>query len=229
MRYAFRPAAVSIRPMRVYFNCFVCKAGKLDDDFKKLFNFIHQQHARRKRIRLLECRHQVLGPLPVEWTPTLSPEHVTCKPFSDTPNPYGMRRRNKGNYEPYNTNNGENHCILAKYVTRWVRWTRAGLGELDRARNVLHDPDRKHQPLSFQWVTRVGSRGDEKKCKEISASALCASSLRRHRGGSATWEIGHRLAAGVSVCPTRRTLRRSLRAARDERSAPDCDAGFLPC
>jgi hypothetical protein len=35
-----------------------------------------------------------------------------------------MRRRNKGNYEPYNTNNGENHCILAKYVTRWVRWTR---------------------------------------------------------------------------------------------------------
>jgi hypothetical protein len=127
MRYAFRPAAVSIRPMRVYFNCFVCKAGKLDDDFKKLFNFIHQQHARRKRIRLLECRHQVLGPLRVEWTPTLSPEHVTCKPFSETPNPYGMRRRNNGNYEPYNTNNGENHCILAKYVTRWVRWTRAGL------------------------------------------------------------------------------------------------------
>jgi hypothetical protein len=36
MRYAFRPGAVSIRPMRVYFNCFVCKAGKLDDDFKKL-------------------------------------------------------------------------------------------------------------------------------------------------------------------------------------------------
>jgi hypothetical protein len=110
VRYAFRPAAVSIRPMRVYFNCFVCKAGKLDDDFKKLFNFIHQQHARRKRIRLLGCRHQALGPLPVEWTPTLAPEHVTCKPFSDTPNPYGMRRRNKGNYEPYNTNNGENHC-----------------------------------------------------------------------------------------------------------------------
>ena len=101
------------------FNCFVCKAGKLDDDFKKLFNFIHQQHARRKRIRLLECRHQVLGSLPVEWTPTLSPEHVTCKPFSDTPNPYGMRRRNRGDYEPYSTNNGENHCILAKYVTRW--------------------------------------------------------------------------------------------------------------
>jgi hypothetical protein len=74
-----------------------------------------------------KCRHQVLGPLPVGWTPTLSPEHVTCKPFSDTPNPYGMRRRNKGTYEPYNTNNGENHCILAKYVTRWVRWTRAGL------------------------------------------------------------------------------------------------------
>jgi hypothetical protein len=122
VRYAFRPAAVSIRPMRVYFNCFVCKAGKLDDGFKKLFNFIHQQHARRKRIRLLGCRHQALGPLPVEWTPTLAPEHVTCKPFSDTPNPYGMRRRNKGNYEPYNTNNGENHCILAKYVTRWVRW-----------------------------------------------------------------------------------------------------------
>jgi hypothetical protein len=56
MRYAFRPGAVSIRPMRVCFNCFVCKAGKLDDDFKKLFNFTHQQHARRKRIRLLECR-----------------------------------------------------------------------------------------------------------------------------------------------------------------------------
>jgi hypothetical protein len=53
-------------------------------------------------------------------------------PFSDTPNPYGMRRRNKGNYEPYNTNDGENHCILRKYVTRWVRWTRAGLAELDR-------------------------------------------------------------------------------------------------
>jgi hypothetical protein len=53
----------------------------------------------------------------VEWTPTLSPEHVTCKPFSDTPNPYGVRRRNGGNYEPYNTNNGENHCILAKYVS----------------------------------------------------------------------------------------------------------------
>ena len=149
----------------------------------------------------------MLGPLPVEWTPTLSPEHVTCKPFSDTPNPYGMRRRNNGNYEPYNTNNGENHCILAKYVTRWVRWTRAGpgfdsetpltpmsatvssprlfafmmcsqsklvsgAGQLVRPfRNVLHDPDRKHQPLSFQWVTRVGSRGEEKKCKEISASA----------------------------------------------------------
>ena len=44
-----------------------------------------------------------------------------------------MRRRNKGNYEPYNTDDGENHCILAKYVTRWVRWTRAGLAELDRA------------------------------------------------------------------------------------------------
>jgi len=116
MRYAFRPAAVSIRPMRVYFNCFVCNAEKLDDDFKKLFNFIHQQHAPRKRIRLLECRHQVLGPLPVEWTPTLSSEHVTCKPFSDTPNPYGMRRRNKGTYEPYNTNNGENHCILANPI-----------------------------------------------------------------------------------------------------------------
>jgi hypothetical protein len=40
-----------------------------------------------------------------------------------------MRRRNKGNYEPYNTDNGENHCILAKYVTRWLRCTRAGLGE----------------------------------------------------------------------------------------------------
>jgi hypothetical protein len=65
MRYAFRPAAVSIRPMRVYFNCFVCKAGKLDDDFKKLFNFIHQQHARRKRIRLLECRHQ--GSVHFQW------------------------------------------------------------------------------------------------------------------------------------------------------------------
>jgi hypothetical protein len=75
---------------------------------------IHQQHARRKRIRLLECRHQVLGPLPVQWTPTLSPEHVTCKPFSDTPNPYGMRRHNKGTYEPYKTNNGENHCILSE-------------------------------------------------------------------------------------------------------------------
>ena len=45
-----------------------------------------------------------------------------------------MRRRNKGTYEPYNTNNGENHCILAKYVTRWVRWTRAGLGETSRPR-----------------------------------------------------------------------------------------------
>jgi hypothetical protein len=92
---------------------------------------------------------------------------------------------------------------------------------------VVHDPGRKHQPLSFQWVTRVGSRGEEKKCKEISASALCASSPRRHRGGSATWEIGHRLAAGVSVCLTRRTLRRSLRAARDQRSAPGCDAACL--
>jgi hypothetical protein len=30
-----------------------------------------------------------------------------------------MRRRNTGNYEPYNTNNAENHCIPAKYVTRW--------------------------------------------------------------------------------------------------------------
>jgi hypothetical protein len=44
-----------------------------------------------------------------------------------------MRRRNNGNHEPGNTNNGENHCILAKYATHWVRWTRAGLGELDRA------------------------------------------------------------------------------------------------
>ena len=130
--------------MQVYFNCFVCKAGKLDDDFKKLSNFIQQQHARRKRIRLLECRHQVPGPLPVEWTPTLSPEHVACKPFSDTPNPYGMRRRNKGTYESYNTNNGENHCILARKV-KWFRelvswFARSGMSCMIRAASVNHYP-----------------------------------------------------------------------------------------
>jgi hypothetical protein len=27
-----------------------------------------------------------------------------------------MRRRNKGTYEPYNTNNGENHSILANPI-----------------------------------------------------------------------------------------------------------------
>ena len=43
--YAYRSAAVSIRPIRVYFNCFVSRAGKLEDDFKELFNFTHQQQA----------------------------------------------------------------------------------------------------------------------------------------------------------------------------------------
>ena len=68
MRYAFRPAAVSIRPMRVYFALCV-RRGSSRMISKSFFNFIHQQHARHKRIGLLECRHQVLGPLPVEWTP----------------------------------------------------------------------------------------------------------------------------------------------------------------
>jgi hypothetical protein len=110
-----------------------------------------------------------------------------------------MRRRNKGNYEPYNTNNGENHCYsgevrhplgaldepLAKdrsYVMGFDSETPltpmsatasrprffafmmcsqskmvSGAGWLVRPfRNVLHDLGRKHQPLPFQWVTRVG-------------------------------------------------------------------------
>ena len=36
-----------------------------------------------------------------------------------------MRRRNKGTYEPYNTNNGENHC--------YSREVRHPLGALDTA------------------------------------------------------------------------------------------------
>jgi hypothetical protein len=136
-----------------------------------------------------------------------------------------MRRRNKGNYEPYNTNNGENHCYSGE-----VRHPLGALDEpLAKDRSYVMGFDSEtpltpmsatasrprffafmmcsqskmarelvssgmwcmiraasHQPLSFQWVTRVGSRGEEKKCKEISASALCASSPRRHRGGSAT-------------------------------------------
>ena len=90
-----------------------------------------------------------------------------------------MRRRSQGTYEPYNTNNGENHCY-SREVRRppgaldtaapKVKWFRE-LVSVRPFRNVLHDPGRQHQPLSFQWVTRVGSRGEEKKCKEI--SALC--------------------------------------------------------
>jgi hypothetical protein len=198
--------------MQVYFNCFVCKAGKLDDDFKKLSNFIQQQHARRKRIRLLECRHQVPGPLPVEWTPTLSPEHVACKPFSDTPNPYGMRRRNKGTYESYNTNNGENHCILARKV-KWFRelvswFARSGMCCMIRAASI------NHYPFSGLRGWDLGARRRSvKKSRPLPFA-------RRVRDGIGVAqrraEIGHRLGAGVSVPDTANAS--PIRASRARRT-----------
>ena len=132
MRYAFRPAAVSIRPMRVYFALCVRRGSSRMISKSLSTSSINNTHGANESAwwnAAIRCS------VHFQWNglPTLSPEHVASKPFSDTPNPYGMRRRNTGSYEPCNTNNGENHCILAKYVTRWVRWTRADQGELDRA------------------------------------------------------------------------------------------------
>ena len=148
-----------------------------------------------------------------QWNgPTLSPEHVTCKPFSDTPNPYGMRRRNKGTYESYNTNNGENHCILARKV-KWFRelvswFARSGMCCMIRAASI------NHYPFSGLRGWDLGARRRSvKKSRPLPFA-------RRVRDGIGVAqrraEIGHRLGAGVSVPDTANAS--PIRASRARRT-----------